>query len=174
MSFLLDACIVIDAYSLGVWKDLVAAAQVVAPSIVIHNEAQFYESERGAVPTEIDLSRLLGCGMIEEEAASTSEMRAVLAYFDRSTREGLDPGEIEALAIIERVPDGTISFCTADRLAVEALAMLGHSECGVSMEAMLDSVGLHRELPVRCTERRFRQYIEYGRTLRLQGKGKPY
>jgi len=52
--------------------------------------------------------------------------------------------------------------------------MLGLSEQGISMESMLDQVGLHKDLPGRCSEKRFRQYLSDGTTQRLQGKGMPF
>jgi hypothetical protein len=174
MFLLLDACIIIDAHSLGVWANLVETGQIVVPSIVIRDEAQFYETEQGMIPTPIDLRALLDENRIAEASATAAEMRQVLDHFDRNTQEGLDPGEIEALAIIMQNEDDEMRFCTADRAAVEAIAMLGLSEQGISMECMLDELGLHSTLPLKCTEHRFRQYLENGKVMRVQGKGKPF
>lgn len=174
MLLLLDACIIIDAYTLGVWDNLVASGEIVAPSIVIHDEAKFYKTENGRESTQIDLPSLVDAHRIQEASATPSEMGDVLQYLDRGTQEGLDPGEIEALAIIMKDRNGEMLFCTADRIAVETVAMLGLSERGVSMESMLDRLGLHKEVPAKCSEQRFRQYIQNGTTMRLQGRGKPY
>ena len=171
---LLDACVIIDAHLFDAWTSLVKAACIVVPSIVVHDEAQFFEREKGQVPSEIDLTKLVTAGTIQEATASAGEISEVLAYFDSGIQEGLDPGEIEALAILLRENQGDMSFCTADRRAVEALAMLGLSEQGMSMEAMLDQAGLHKNLPERCSEQRFKQYLRDGTTLRLQGKGMPF
>ena len=172
--FLLDACIIIDAHSLGVWAALVDTGKIVAPSIVVHDEVQFFETEQGMIPTPIDLRTLLAANKIKEASATAFEMHEVLDHFDRNTQEGLDPGEIEALAIIMQDAENEMRFCTADRAAVEAIAMLGLSERGISMECMLDELGFHRTLPSKCTEHRFRQYLENGKVMRIQGKGKPF
>ena len=174
MFLLLDACVIIDAHLFGVWSNLIKAARIVVPSIVIHDEAQFFEEEEGQVPSEINLTKLVTAGIIQEATATAGEISEVLAYFDSGIQEGLDPGEVEALAILLRESTEEMSFCTADRRAVEAVAMLGLSEQGISMESMLDQAGLHKDLPRRCSEQRFRQHLSDGTTLRLHGKGMPY
>jgi hypothetical protein len=168
---LLDANIVIVAYELSVWLKLVEQCHIMVPSIVVHDEAKFYSRELGGIHEDINLSKLVQEGKISELAATDKELADLYAVFDNVFIEGIDPGEAEALALLRAGKAAEAHFCTGDASAIKALAMLGISEHGISLETLLAKFGLQKRLRVQYTEQFFNEHIERGRENRLTGQG---
>ena len=166
---LLDACIIIEAHGMGLWEALIEKAEIVVSSIVARDEALFYVKRQ--FTEAIDLQRLISEGKITEVAATASQLADLLALFDRSFIDGLDPGEAEALALITENAVGGAHYCTGDIPAIQALAMLGYSERGISMEKLLKQSGLQRHLRTQFTDRFFREKLEEGKENRITGRG---
>lgn len=97
---LLDACIVIEAYELGIWEKLIERVDISVSSIVAHQESLFYSKKQQKVPEPINLHRLIEEGKIDEIEATPEEISNFLDNFDSVFRAGLDPGEAESLALI--------------------------------------------------------------------------
>ena len=80
-------------------------------------------------------------GKIKEISATPEEMADFLKYFDRVFVFGLDDGEIESLSLIKSGKLKDTLFCSSDGPAIQALAMIGHSDAGISMETLLKKTG---------------------------------
>lgn len=61
-------------------------------------------------------------------------------------------------------------FCSSDAAAIQALAMLGYSELGISLEEVLQKVGLQKQLPVQFTKAFFRRNLTIGQQRRITGQ----
>jgi len=166
---LLDANIIIEAYSQGVWEVLVDKVDLVVSSIVAREEALFFV--RGELPQAINLRKLISEGKVTEIAATAQQMISMNGYFDRNFIEGLHEGEAEALALVKAGGIGEALYCTGDANAIQALAMLGHSEIGISMESLLKQAGLQKQLDIQFTEKFFRTNIGIGKENRITGRG---
>jgi hypothetical protein len=125
LRFVLDAVVVIKAHELGIWELLVERAQIIVPAIVVQDEAFYFDIEPGEKRYAINLKDLIDSGKIMEEAASLAELKNLDNIFDSITIEGLDPGETEALAIVKSGRLGEVFFCTSDKAAIGALALMG-------------------------------------------------
>ena len=159
---LLDADVVIEVYKIGVWLGLISKVEIAVPSTVAHDEALFYSKELGKIPEEINLLELIGGGKILELTASDTEISNLLDKFDRVFIEGLHGGETEALALIYAGKVAEYKFCTADKAAIQGLAMIGYSSIGISMEKLLSSVGLQKKLSHGFTDLYFRRWLKIG------------
>lgn len=168
---LLDANIIIEAYVLGIWAKLLNRTKIIVPSIVALDEALFYSREKGGIPKPIDLPRLVDRGKIEQVTAAQSEMMAIHTHFDRVFIEGLHEGELEALALVKEDRVRGALLCTGDAVAIQALAMIGHSESGISMARMLLSMGLQRNLDKQFTEEFFQACLAQGKENLITGRG---
>jgi hypothetical protein len=116
------------------------------------------------------LSQSVSSGKIAEMAATGTELRRLQNILDYATLQGLHPGEREALAIINSDrTEGT--FCTADGAAIRALALLGHRESGISLEALLSKVGLQKPLDQHFREDFFKKHLDRGAQDRITGIG---
>ena len=166
---LLDACIIIEAHALGVWESLIEKVEIVVSSIVAHEEALFYI--KGELPSALDLQTLIIEGKIKEIEATAPEMASLIGNFDASFADVLHPGEIEALALIQLQKTGDAMYCSCDGFALKALAMLGHAEKGISMEALLQSIGRSKNVKSQFSEKFFQEKIAQGQSNRVTRTG---
>ncbi len=168
---LLDADIIIDAYQLGVWQKLTEQFELLVPSIVIHDEALFFSHRTGGQHEDINLRSQVADAKITELTATSEELASIFGIFDRVFIETLHPGETEALALLKANRAGEACFCTGDGCAIQALAMIGMSERGISMEKLLASIGLRKSLKRQLTENFFKQHRTTGQEKRITCEG---
>jgi hypothetical protein len=135
---------------------------------VAHDEAFWTEAESGIVI--IDLPAVIAAGRIQEISADLALMEKAVAQFDPVFREGLHDGEIEALAYLSGT-EVEMDYCTADGGAIYAAVMLGLGERLVSLESVLRTAGLQRQLAVEFCEEHLRRHREIGSRKRITGEG---
>jgi len=168
---LLDANIIIESHKVGVWEKLIDRVEIVVSSIVAYKESHFYSEEDGGIPEPINLKRLIQNGKIKEISATPEEMAGFSNYFDRVFVFGLDDGEIESLALIKSGKLKNTLFCSSDGPAIQALAMIGHSNAGISMETLLKKTGLQKGLEYQFCDEFFKKHITKGSENFIQGVG---
>lgn len=168
---LLDANIIIESHKVGVWERLIDRVEIVVSSIVAHKESLFYSEKERRIPEPINLNRLIQDGKIKEISATSEEMANFLNYFDRVFVFGLDEGEIESLALIKSGKLQETLFCSSDGPAIQALAMIGHSNAGISMETLLKITGLQKDLEYQFGDEFFKKQITKGSENYIQGVG---
>ena len=157
---LLDADIIIKAYEQEIWETMLKVLDVKVPSTVV-NEAFFFENKDGFVEYSIDLKRLAEEGAIEILEASIDDIIRLQKQFDGSFC--LDAGEEEAIAILFADKAEGAIFCSADKLAIQALAMLDLVEQGSSLEKILKINGINKKLYFECTDEHFQKNIKNGK-----------
>jgi predicted nucleic acid-binding protein len=169
---LLDANIIIEIYTHKCRELLQSRVTLVIPSIV-RTEARLIVDEETNTRRQIVLDDALLKGSIKEVAATTGQMQALYARFDRVFVERMQAGEAEALALLlaSALPDHLLG--TADGPAIRALSMLDMRDSGISLEKLLNtaSIALPRPLRRRFTEAFFREQAERGSTDRITGTG---
>lgn len=156
------------------WESLLDVADIAVAETVAKTEAQFYSKEVAGIPVEINLPRLIEEGRVTELSASLEDIVSISSIFEGNDRVELHPGEMESLALIHsNNADGRL-FCTADAVAIQALAMLGLSEQGTALETVLTSTGLQRSLSSQYTDEYFQRLIRKGQERRMMGEGVPH
>lgn len=162
---LLDADVVIDLHRLGIWEQILKRNKVKISSIILRQEAYFYEDEQGR-PHNINLLKDAGV-KFQELSIEANIMREFIRQFDRNIQEELHPGEIEALSLIQG--DKGLLFCTSDKMAIKTIALMGSSSQGISFESLLKTSGLTKKLEHRHTEEYFKKHLRDGSIMRIQG-----
>ncbi|MGB2907084.1 MAG: hypothetical protein WBB73_08280, partial [Candidatus Aminicenantaceae bacterium] len=89
--------------------------------------------------------------------------------FERFIQEELDLGETEALKILSDRDD--CLFCTCDKAAIKAIAILGKREQGISFENLVTSSGITKKLEKKHMETKFKHLLDEGSLLRVQRIG---
>jgi hypothetical protein len=168
---LLDANIIIESHKVGVWEKLIERVEIVVSSIVAHKESHFYSEEEGGIPEPINLKRLIQNGKIIEISATPKEITDIINYFDKVFIFRMDDGEIESLALIKSGKLKDALFCSSDGPAIQALAMIGHSNAGISMETLLKKTGLQKDLEYQFCDEFFKKHITKGSENYIQGIG---
>jgi len=167
---LLDAGPVIRLHELGLWDSVVERAELVVPGIIARREAHFWTAPDG--PRRIDLDSAKNHDAIRIIDVNAAHLVATQTLFDASIRDSVDPGELEALTILRTWDGPRPRFCTADRLATLALCLLGLAETAVSLEKLLEHVGLGRTIgPKWYRESAMQDWLKEGRARRITGAG---
>ncbi len=137
---ILDANIIIAAHKGNYWNVLLNKFKIAVPSVVLNDEAFFFSTDEGASKA-IQLSPYIAQNKVEELTATIEEYAALHASVKKEFLASIDAGEEEALALLKSSKYQEYSFCTADALAIQALAILGQSTRGVSLEKLLQTAG---------------------------------
>jgi hypothetical protein len=85
--------------------------------------------------------------------------------------EGKIPEPINVNRLIQ---DGKIKdtlFCSSDGPAIQALAVIGHSGVGISIEMLLKETGLQKSLECQFSDAFFQKHLKKGAENLIQGVG---
>jgi hypothetical protein len=161
---LLDADVIIDLHRFGVWEQIIKKNRIIIPSTILRQEVYFFEDDHGR-RHNIDLLKDAGI-KFQEVSIEATTIREFIKQFERNIQEELHPGELEALSIIQNEKD--YRFCTSDKVAIKALALVGSSTQGISYEELLKTSGLTKKLERKHTDTYFKNYLREGSIMRIQ------
>ena len=164
---LLDADVIIDLHIFHIWNQIIDKNKIYISSIILRQEVYFYENYNG-VRHNIELSKDVGAKFLEI-SVSAEELKKFTQQFDRVFEEELHAGEKEALKILQ--DNNEILFCTSDKTAIKAIALLGIREQGISFEKLLKSSGITKKTEFKHTEKYFKKYLDEGSIMRIQSRG---
>jgi len=141
LCILADANIIIALHEICIWDQFANQCQIVTTAFIQQNEAKYFKSRLGTNKIQIDLTKYIQDKLVSLLTADHLDLVAVYSTFDSQFLERLDPGEIEAIALIIANKNIGSLFCTADGPAIQALAMLGKSSAGISLQKALEKTG---------------------------------
>jgi hypothetical protein len=142
---ILDANIVIELHRLGIWGRVVELCDIYLARTVLV-EADYYVVE--GVQHAIDLGSSIRNDDLRVFDVDLKDLRAFRGRFDTDYSERLDPGELESLVFLlesDECPSGC-RVCSADKIVYRVLGNLRCSERAISLQEILNSVGMSREL----------------------------
>jgi len=168
---LLDANIIIEAYELGIWVKLIDQIHIIVSSIVAYKESLFYSKQHSGIPEAINLKKLVSEGKIQEIEATQNEIDEFYNKFDTVFAAQLHDGEAESLTLIMHNKVSEAFYCSGDAPAIRALAMIGHSDKGISFETILKHTGLQKGLKKQFREHFFRTNLKLGQQNLITGQG---
>ena len=140
---LFDTGCIFEVVKLGLWEQLCKRFRVVVPSTVVRDEALFVNLRPGNI-TPIDLSHDVATGLIEEYAASASELKQVLELWPKAILDRADAGEVEAVAYLRARGTDDTAFLTADGPAIQAAVSIECEGEPMSLEELLQLAGCPR------------------------------
>ena len=167
---LLDANIIIELFRLGIWEKVIEKCTVsLARSVT--NEAHFFEDEEEQ-RHDFDLREYEESERIQVFSMTLSDIGAFSAQFDPVYFEKLDLGETESLAYLLRLDSAEDCYiCSADKIIFRVLGNLSRGEQGISLEEILQQIGLGRELGLEFSKAYKVRWIKKGFEEGLQGIG---
>ena len=168
--FLLDAGPVIELHRLGLWQDVIARADITLPGKVFDDEAAFWDGGDG-VGHPIHLEDEAAAGRIKVARAESTDLTETARRFDPTVRERVDQGELEAIALLLKWAEPLPQLCTADRMAVVALCLVGLSHVPVSLEGLLETIGLGRQLQWKHSKAALMRWRAEGTARHIDGSG---
>jgi len=168
-SLILDANVIILLHEFGAWSHFIARCEVHLARTVAEEEALFYERDGDQLP--IDLSENTTNQTIRVFDVAISDIKRFREQFDPLYLGELDPGETESLAFLVQSTESFL-LSSGDAIVYRVLGLLSRSEQGISLEEVLDRIGLRRsKLPWPC-QRAFREkYTKEGERDSILGRG---
>lgn len=169
LSFLLlDANIIIELWRLGLWGRLVELCDIHVGKTVV-GEADFFLDAHGN-RVDIDLSGDISSQKIQVFQVEFHDLDEFRRRYDPSYLAKLDPGETEALVRLLGLPSD-FRLCSADGIVFKVLANIQRGEQGISLEEVLERVGLSRRLGRQYTKEFRTEKTKLGAIDSIQSRG---
>lgn len=161
---LVDAVVVIGAHEQRYWEPLCNSYHIALPATILEEEVFYFHCEDGK--KGLSPSTWLAEGKVERLEAGVADHKHLCSKLSANSMKSLDPGELEALALLGSSTYKNYRFTTADRAAIKALGVLGWGERGVSVEELLQKSGAHgpqiKKLPQHFTKKWFQARLHEG------------
>lgn len=159
---LLDADVVIDLHSLGLFEKICRAYEVYVTQEV-YGEATYFKKDGSKNPINmarrVTIIRNVDLEGLEKVEKETKEALLVI-----------DPGESTSIAYINQT-DERMTFCSCDKAAMKLISYMELEQKSISLERALRDIGYHkRNLYPRHYEKTFKTAVNEGKTLRIQFK----
>lgn len=159
---LLDADVVIDLHSLGLFEKICRAYDVYVTQEV-YGEATYFKKGGSKNPINI-ADKVIVIKDVELEGLEKVEKEA------KEARLVIDPGESTSIAYINQT-EGKMIFCSCDKAAIKLISYMELEQKSVSLERALRGIGYHkRNLYPRHFEKTFKAAVNEGKALRIQFK----
>lgn len=169
---ILDANVIIHAHELGVWTHLVNQFDVHVVGVVVDDEARYFKSDTG-VKTDIKIKDDLAIGKIKRLDPELAHTQKIFKEYKEIFIKGLDPGERDAITLLNSGSFDKHLFCSGDKSAIKAVAIINKTFNVISFEKLLKDSwqnGIIKNLKHEFLESYTKQYISSGTTERTMHK----
>lgn len=167
---LLDAGPVIKLFELGIWDEFIKRCDVTITRTVAEDEVVFAGSDFEKEFIDYGLHTYEKQGLITIVDVELAVVRKFYEAFTERYKQIIHPGEKETLALLCD-SDSNWLLCAADGAVFRVLGLLGKSEQGISLEEVLERIGLARRLENQFTKRFRQRYTSLGAVDAIQDAG---
>lgn len=164
---LLDANVVIHLFEQGIWDQFINRCDVVLARTVVDEAHLYFQDSR---PFEIDLEPDIAAGRVAVVDVTVSDLMRFRSRFDPSYLDRLDAGETESLAYLLDSNDEFL-ISSGDGIVYRVLGRFHRQEQGLSLEEVLQQIGLTRSLPYQFTKAFRVKWINAGSQDAITGMG---
>jgi hypothetical protein len=139
--------------------------------IVAEKEVLFEPGDEADYGKEIVLAAEISSAKVHLFDVTPNELTSFREQFDPLYFGDLDDGEAESLChMMKQLADFLIS--SGDAIVYRVLGNLGRSRQGISMEEILQKIGLGRKVEWPYSKAFREKYTRHGETDKIQGRGK--
>ena len=164
---LLDAGPIIKLFELGIWDIFITKCDV-AISRIVAEEAQYASQECEDIC--INLGSYEEKNLIKIVDVELSKVKAFLEKFDLQYKVIIHPGEKETLAFLYDSSENWL-VCSSDGAVFRVLGLLQRGNQGISLEEVLEQIGLPRKLEWKYTKKFRDKHTCMGQIDSIQDKG---
>ena len=164
---LLDAGPIIELCKLDIWDDFIQRCNVTITRTVAA-EAKYASLEFEDI--RIDLESVENQSLVKIVDVDIPVVKTFYDKFDLLYKAIIDPGEKESLAFLCNSSERWL-VCSADGAVFRALGILGRTEQGISLEEVLEQIGLSRKLEWKYTRKFREKHTRLGQIDSIQNKG---
>ena len=162
---------VIRLHELGIWEHLRDRCEIYLSRIVAEKEVLFQPGDEDEYGEDIDLSSDISNGRVQVFDVTAGELKVFREQFDSLYLGDLDDGEAESLTYMMRQSDEFL-ISSGDAIVFRVLGNLGRGNQGLSLEEILQKVGLGRSLDWPYSKAFREKYTKDGEADMIQGRGK--
>ena len=160
-SLLLDADVIIDLHTLGLFQK-VSKAYDICLTRNVFEEARYYRKD--GLEIDIDIKDVTIIENIDLESLRKVHKEA------KEARLGIDPGESTSIAYLIQAEE-EITFCTCDHAAIKLISYMELERKSINLEKALQNAGYHeKKLYPRHLEKTFKAAVKEGKILKIQFK----
>jgi hypothetical protein len=156
---IIDTGIVIALFKFGLWSEVLKKCECVLTDVVVA-EAQYYEDDDGK-QHRIDLKPWLEKGNPKVVNVSPKQVVEFVNKFDRTYYERFDKGELATLTHFYESQEQCLIVST-DSIVYKTVGRLSMGNRGISLEELLNNIGLTKHLDWPFTEKYRRHYTNLG------------
>lgn len=168
---ILDAGVVIHLHELKIWDKVRDQCDIHLSRIVAETEVLFEPGDEGQYGEDIDLTADIDSGKIHVFDVAVGDVKKFREQFDPLYLGDLDDGEAESLAfMVGQAGDFLIS--SGDAIVYRVLGNLGRGEQGISLEEILQRIGLGRNLKWPYSKAFREKYTLDGQADMVRGRGR--
>lgn len=166
---ILDANVVIYLFENGLWQQVLARCEIHLSRIVAEDEVRYYHGKEA--DKLIDLSDDITHGRVQLFDLTLTDLKQFVDQFDPLYVERLDPGESESLAFLFLAKDEYL-ISSGDAIVYKVLGNLNRGHQGISMEEVLQQIGMTRSKIPRQYSKQFREATtKEGEQDSIRGRG---
>lgn len=137
---ILDANVIIHAHEIGIWTHLMSQFDISVVGIVIDDEAKYFHSDTG-IKLDIDLKKAEAEGKIRRLDPELTHTQKILKEYKELFVKGLDAGERDAITLLNSGNFDDYFFCSGDKSAIKAAAIVDKTYNVISLEKLLKDTG---------------------------------
>ena len=164
---LLDAGVVIAAHKLGIWSQLTDKCTISLTSTV--EQEVYYWSDEDGNGHQITLDSEIEQGKLQVIDVPLEQVDKFRLVFDSTYLDRMDPGESDSLAhLFYSEEDWLIS--SGDSIVYKILGRLHRGKQGISLEEILQQIGLGRKLDWQYTKEFRLKYTHQGERDSITGQ----
>jgi len=163
---LLDAGPIIKLFSLSIWDSFIKNCDVTVSQIVA-DQAKYASQEFEDIRIDLEPYKQ-NVKIIDVDPVTVGSF---YDKFNLQYKADIHPGEKETLAFLCSRTENW-QLCSADGAVFRALAILGRAQQGISLEELLNKIGLsRRDLEWKYTRKFREKYTHMGQMDSIQDKG---
>lgn len=165
---LLDAGPIIKLFELDIWVEFITRCDISILDIVANQAERKIEE---LLNTCVNLQSYDKRDLVKIVDLELSVAKTFYDKFDTQYKAIIHPGEKETLAFLCNSSENWL-FCSADGAVFRVLGLLGRIEQGISLEEILEKIGLSRHnLEWKYTKKFREKYTRLGQIDSIQDKG---
>jgi len=142
---ILDANVVIKLHELGIWQQVCQRCDIYLAETVLSESLYYWD---GAKRQQRIDEQTLRQQVRYVFHATPADVQDFLSCFRTDYQERLDPGELESLCWLvngKNLPSD-LYICSSDAIVFRVLGWLNRGDQGISLEELLQSIGLQKRL----------------------------
>jgi hypothetical protein len=168
---LVDTNIIIYTHEIDIWPLLIKKCPIALTSAV-QDESRFWVDHKGN-HYSIDLNEDINNKKVVFLDVPLSSINILCKMFGPTYLDRMDIGETDSLAFLYENKDKDVHICSSDSIVFKVLGSLGLREKGISLEELLNDIGLGRSLEWRFQKSFREKYTLMGEQEGITGMAAP-